>query len=130
MTRSASICHVQGGQTGQAVNGSIAGSAGLDALKQQHRQLQEQFCQELAAGKPSPLGTPANETYRRLPAVRAVGNAALAYPMWLHGTADIVSGDVAHAGVWESAETSGILQLLQEWKQVSGAVGQEGKCAS
>ncbi len=115
---------------GQAVNGSIAGAAGLDALKQQHRQLQEQFCQELAAGKPSPLGTPANETYRRLPAVRAVGNAALAYPMWLHGTADIVSGDVAHAGVWESAETSGILQLLQEWKQVSGAVGQEGKCAS
>ncbi|KAI7840994.1 hypothetical protein COHA_005223 [Chlorella ohadii] len=117
----APLCHIEsnagGGQTGQAVNGSIAGSAGLDALKQQHRQLQEQFCQQLATGKPNPLGTPGNETYRRLPGVRAVGNAAVAYPMWLHGTADIVSGDVVHAGVWESAETSGILQLLQEWRQ-------------
>lgn len=101
----------------------------LEALARKHQQEQTLFCREFAAAEASPGGTPHNDTYTRLPAVRAVGNPDVTYPMWVHKQNDIVSNELIGRGVWEPAETANILARMEEWKQVRQLVCFKGNCA-
>lgn len=93
-----------------------AATEALRALIQEHQRTQEQFCKEFTAGKANPLGLPSNDTYIRLPDVRAVGNKSFSYPMWVLADTDIVSQYIIDYGSWEEEETVHILQKMKEWE--------------
>ena len=67
----------------QPGGGSSAGASqrALAALQTKYQEEQRQFCAELAAGEPSPGGTPQNSTYQRKDQVPVQDGSGATFPM-------------------------------------------------
>lgn len=91
-------------------------AAALAALQQEARRAQAEFCAN------HPVLAAEGEALERVMGHPPPPYDSVAYPMWVHTSADIVSQEIKKKGYWEEEDTLELLMKLETFQQVRSPV--------